>query len=103
MTDPVVRTRPVVDELVGDDGAVVLVLREDAHRVVRISVLGQLIRELAADGITLNDLESALVEHLGTPEDLNVPALVGAAVDALADEGLLVVDGDHIGMDRSPA
>ena len=93
MTDPVVRTRPVVDELVGDDGAVVLVLADDAHRVVRISVLGQTIRELAADGIVSSLLERALVDRFGTPDTPDVQALVRAAIDALATEGLVAVEG----------
>jgi hypothetical protein len=93
MTDPVVRTRPVVDELVGDDGAVVLVLSDDAHRVVRISVLGQTIRELAADGIVSSLLERALVDRFGTPGTPDVQALVRAAIDALAAEGLVAVEG----------
>jgi hypothetical protein len=93
VTHVVVRSAPVLDELVGDDGAVVLMVHETSHRVVRLSVLGQTIRELAADGISSRVLERALVERLGTPDTADVQALVKAAVDDLAAEGLVTVDG----------
>jgi hypothetical protein len=91
--DVVVRSAPVLDQLVGDDGAVVLRVHETTHRVVRLSVLGQTIRELAAHGILSSVLERALVERLGTPDTPDVQALVRAAIEALAAEGLVTVEG----------
>jgi hypothetical protein len=91
MSGPVVSSAPVLDELVGEDGAVVLVSHGSGHRVVRLSVLGRMIRELAADGIPLSTLGAVLVERLGSPPTPNDQDAVRVAVEALAAEGLVVV------------
>ena len=91
MSGPVVSSAPVLDELVGEDGAVVLVAHGSGHRVVRLSVLGQMIRELAADGIPLSTLGAVLVERLGSPAGPDVEGAVRVAVEALAAEGLVAV------------
>src|SRR5690606_19931145 len=49
----IIRTGDVVDELVTDEGSVVLVETPRGHNLVRLSLLGQLIRELAAEGISM--------------------------------------------------
>lgn len=94
MTAVWVLTAPVLDELVEADGAVVLLGDDDTgHRVLRITVLGQQIREVAADGIWLPALVQALIERLGPPgdDDGNAVALVEAAAESLADEGIVTL------------
>lgn len=94
MTAAWVLTAPVLDELVEADGAVVL-LGDDVtgHRVLRITVLGQQIREMAAAGISLPALVQALIERLGPPgdDDGDAAALVEAAAESLASEGIVTL------------
>lgn len=78
----------VVDELASDDGVLVLVETRGAHRVVRLSVLGQAIRELAADGITLGSLIAGLEARFG-PAGEESTQIVTRAVAALESDGLV--------------
>jgi hypothetical protein len=92
MAGDLVRACPVVDELISDDGAVVLLARAEGHRVVRLSVLGQLIRELAADSITIEHLAEELVLLAGSPPQGDVVQLVAAAVRDLKSDGLVSIE-----------
>ena len=87
-----VRAVPVLDELAGEDGAVVLVASGPTHRVVRLSLLGQTVRRLAADGIVVEALVAAVQDVLGEPPGGDAQALVEDAVRGLRDVGLVVVD-----------
>jgi len=84
-----IRTCDVVDELSSDDGAVVLVGSSGNHRVVRLSVLGQLIRELASEGISIDSLVLELEAMLGPAGDGESARLVVDAVAALEADGLV--------------
>lgn len=88
----VIRTTPVVDELVTEDGAVVLLVAPGGYRVVRLSVLGQLIRELAAGGISMDHLVEELEARLGPSTDGDATTLVASAVVSLGADGLVSVD-----------
>lgn len=85
----IVRTRGVLDELISEDGAVVLVGSTESHRVVRLSVLGQLIRELAIEGISIDSLVGELEVILGPPGEGESTRLVAEAVAALEADGLV--------------
>jgi hypothetical protein len=87
----IIRTCKVMDELVSDDGAVVLVAAEVGHRVVRLSVLGQLIRGLAAEGITMDRLVRELETELGALDGDEAWSLTATAVAALEADGLVRV------------
>jgi hypothetical protein len=87
-----VRAVPVLDELAGEDGAVVLVASGPTHRVVRLSVLGETVRRLARDGIVVRDLVDAVRAALGEPPGGDARALVEDAVRGLRDVGLVMVD-----------
>lgn len=91
----IVRTCTVVDELVSDDGAVVLIEAEGEHRVLRLSVLGQLIRELASEGITIDRLVRELETRLGALDGDEAWSLTTTAVAALEAEGAVSVQKDH--------
>jgi hypothetical protein len=94
MTAPTVRAVAVLDQLAGDEGGLLLVGDDVAgHRVLSITVLGQEIRELSRDGIALPVLVSELIEIFGPPsEDPDeATALVVAAVEALAAEGVITL------------
>jgi hypothetical protein len=95
MTPVVVHAVAVLDELISDDGGLLLVGDDIAgHRVLSITVLGAEIRELAKGGITLPVLVDELTEIFGAPsEDSREPtAIVVAAVEALAAEGVLTLE-----------
>lgn len=83
------RTCPVLDELVDEDGAVVLQQDGSGHRVIRLSPLGQLIRELAVEGISLDVLVPALEARLGPPTQGNARDVTAQAVAAMEADGLL--------------
>lgn len=85
----VLRTCQVVDELVTDEGAVVLLEAGAGHRVVRLSVLGQLIRELAAEGIPMDRLVRELEAQLGPAGDLDAWLLTVKSVAAMEADGLV--------------
>ena len=91
----IVRTCAVVDELVSDDGAVVLIAAASEHRVVRLSVLGQLIRELAGEGVTMDRLVQELETRLGALEDGEARRLTAKAVAALEADGVVSVQQAH--------
>jgi hypothetical protein len=91
----IVRTCTVIDELVSDDGAVVLIAAEGDHRVVRLSALGQLIRELAAEGITMDQLVEELEARLGALDGDEAWGLTATAVAALEEDGVVSVQQDH--------
>ena len=78
----------VVDELASEDGALALVESRGAHRVVRLSALGQAIRELAADGVTLGSLIAGLEARFGPAGDESMQ-IVTRAVAALEADGLV--------------
>ena len=84
-----IRRCEVVDELVTEDGAVVLVETATGHHVVRLSVLGQLIRELAAQDITIERLVQELESRLGPSTAGDAGLLVATAVAAMQSDGLL--------------
>lgn len=90
MKDLIVRARPVIDELVTDEGAVVLIDGSGGHRVARLSVLGQLIRELAVEGISLESLVHELESILGPPTEGDASSLVLSAVAELERDRLVV-------------
>lgn len=85
----IVRTCDVVDELVTDEGAVVLVKAPRGNHVVRLSLLGQLIRELAGEGISFDALVRKLEAELGPAQDGESRRLVADAVAALEADGLV--------------
>lgn len=87
----IVRAQPVLDELSDEDGALVLVETGGVHRVVRLSALGQLIRDLAKSGISVGKLASELEAILGPAEDGESGRLVAQAVTALVADGVLSV------------
>ncbi|GAB3880203.1 hypothetical protein [Terrabacter terrigena] len=82
----------VVDELSTDDGTVVLVGRRSSV-VVRLSPLGREILAVVEEGLTLAALESELRSRLGEPQAGDAAALVRAAVVALLEHAVIVVDG----------
>ena len=94
MNSPVVHTAVVLDELVSDDGALLLVGDDvTGHRVLRITILGQEIRDLASDGIALPTLVDELLEIFEAPSDDPEEAtrLVKTAVEAFVAEGVLTL------------
>ena len=90
MSEQIVRTCQVVDELATEDGAVVLLAASAGHQLVRLSVLGQVIRELAAEGITAERLAQEVELRIGPPPQGDVAELVAAAVAELERDGLVV-------------
>ncbi|NUR80525.1 MAG: hypothetical protein HOQ21_08790 [Dermatophilaceae bacterium] len=92
MTDPVVTATEVADALVGDDGAVVLVVSGGQHQVLRLSLLGQAIREIAATGVPMSRLTDELVGRFGGA-GADPAADVVALVKQLESAGLVRVDG----------
>ncbi|MGO4599356.1 hypothetical protein [Terrabacter sp. 2RAF25] len=92
MTDPVVTASEVADVLVGDDGSVVLVESAGQHQVLRLSVLGQAVREIAVSGVPLSRLTDELVARFGSAGP-DPAAEVQALVAQLASAGLVRVDG----------
>lgn len=91
MSTELVRANPVVDELVTDEGSVVLVSTPSGHRVVRLSLLGQLIREVAVSAIPLDRLASELESWIGSPPGGDGLGLVRRAVADLERDGLVTV------------
>lgn len=85
----IVRTCDVVDELATDEGSVVLVGVPGSHHLVRLSVLGQLIRELAVEGIPMDTLVAELEAQLGPAAQGDSTRLVTEAVAALEADGLV--------------
>ena len=92
MSEQRVRTCQVVDELTAEDGAVVLLAGAAGHLLVRLSVLGQVIRELAADGITTSRLAEEVELRIGPPPQGDVAELVAAAVAELERDGLVTIE-----------
>jgi hypothetical protein len=88
-----VRTCPVQDELVTDEGSVVLLRARGGHRVIRLSVLGQLIRELAAEAISVELLARELESLIGSAPGGSAVELAMRAVEALERDGLVEVSG----------
>jgi hypothetical protein len=91
MSDPVVTATSVADVLVGSDGAVVLVESGGAHQVVRLSSMGQAVRELAASGVPLSRLTEGLVGRFGAV-GADPSTAVAAMVAQLESAGLVRVD-----------
>ena len=91
MTEPVVRAIAVADALVGDGGAVVLVESSSGHQVVRISPMGQAVREMAAVGVPMSRLTKELVGRFGAA-DGDAATAVEALVAELVSAGLVRVD-----------
>jgi hypothetical protein len=86
-----VRACPVEDELVTDEGSVVLLRARGSHRVVRLSMLGQLIRELAVEAISVEVLARELESRIGSPPGGSAVELALRAVQALERDGLVAV------------
>lgn len=93
MTDPVVRTVPALDEVAGEEGAVVLLGAEDDARILRISPLAHAVRELAADGMPLSSLTVELTARFDEPPEGDAAALVRSMVEELRDQGLVELSG----------
>ena len=87
----VVTARPVVDRLETDDGVVVMVASGAAHRIVRLSPLGEALLDAVGEVTTLGELEAALLEQLGPPLDGDLSGAVLSAVRGLVDTGLVNV------------
>jgi len=87
----VVRTTRVLDELVTDDGAVLLVSIADGHRVLRVSPLAQAVRELARDGMALTDIEREVALRFGRPPTSSVEEAMVAVVESLVEQGVVTV------------
>ncbi|WP_404392328.1 hypothetical protein [Humibacillus xanthopallidus] len=87
----VVTAGPVVDRFETDDGIVVMVASGAAHRIVRLSPLGQALLDAVGDVTTLGELEAAMLEQLGPPPDGDLAGAVLSAVHGLVDTGLLSV------------
>lgn len=92
MKDVTVTATAVVDQLVADDGAVVLVDAGGQHRVLRLSAMGQAVREFALSGVPLSRLTDELVERFGAAGD-NPADAVATLVRELESAGLVRVDG----------
>ncbi|MGO4363016.1 PqqD family protein [Terrabacter sp. 2TAF16] len=83
-----------LDELIGEDGSVVLIPVNGAYRVVRLSTLGQAVRELTAGGTSIEQLASGLVARFGTPpERADSRDAVRAVLASLESEGVVRLDG----------
>ena len=80
----------VIDELVTDDGTVVLVGGTAGGKVVRLSPLGHEILAAVANGLTLAELESEMRSRLGEPPGGDLSALVREAVLALLGTTVIV-------------
>ena len=80
-----VRTVPAHDELAGDGESLVLI----DGLVRRVSLIGTAIRDIAAAGITFDDLVVALEEEFGTPTEGSAVDLTRRAVEDLLEAGLL--------------
>lgn len=85
-----VRTVPAHDELHRDGESLVLV----DGQVQRVSLLGTMIRELADEGIGVEELAGVLEARFGAPADGSTLDLTRAAVRALVDAGLLAASPD---------
>jgi hypothetical protein len=98
MTVSIVHSVPVLDELVGDEGSLLLVGDETAgHRVLRVTALGQEIREQAKHGIAFPHLVDELITVFGPPSEDPAEAtrLVKQAVEALVAQGALTLRATH--------
>ena len=91
MTEPVVTTSAVVDDLVTEDGAVVLVDSARGPQVLRLSPLAQAVREIAQGGVPLTLLTHDLFERFGAPPDGQSDAVL-AVVEQLASAGVVTVE-----------
>lgn len=85
----VIRSCDVVDELVTDEGSVVLQEVGGGHHIARLSVLGQLVRELAAEGISLDALARELESRLGPAAGVDTLQATADAVAVMEAGGLL--------------
>lgn len=90
----VVHTTRVLDELVTDDGAVLLVSIAHGHRVLRVSPLAQAVRELARDGMSLSDLETEVAHRFGRPPTSTVEEAMVVVVESLVEQGVVTVAED---------
>ncbi len=87
----VVTALPVVDELVTDEGSVVLIAGSGgASRILRLSAIGAAVRELTRDGMSLGDLADRLTERFGAPEGSAV-GIVADLVETLVAQGTVSV------------
>jgi hypothetical protein len=80
---------PVVDELVTHEGAAVL-LGGTESVVMRLSPMGQAIRELASESISLQELVARLHERFGPPPDGDQFLMVRSMVDEMVERGIIV-------------
>lgn len=91
----VVTALPVVDELVTDEGSVVLAGRDAQSHVLRLSLIGTSVRELTRDGMPLGELAAHLAHRFGAPEG-DALTVVAEVVATLAAQGMVSVDElDH--------
>lgn len=87
----VVTALPVVDELITEEGSVVLVPGSGgASRILRLSSIGSAVRELTTDGMPLGELADRLTERFGAPEGSAVAAVTDV-VATLVEQGLISV------------
>ncbi len=89
--DTVITALPVLDSLEGDDGAVLLMSSGDGHRVVRLSLLGALVREQAGSGMPLGQLAAALTALVGPPPTGDPVEVLAGVVSELQGEGIVSV------------
>ena len=83
---------PVVDVLTTAEGCVVLVEAPSAHRVVRVSEVGEAVLDaLAAGPVGVTTLADALVERLGAPPGGDVRSVVSGVLTEMSHLGLVVV------------
>ena len=94
VSSSVVTASPVVDRLESGDGIVVMVASGAAHRIVRLSPLGRALLDAVGDVTTMGDLEAAMLEQLGPPQDGDLSGAVRVAVGGLVDTGLLNVSAE---------
>ena len=86
----VIRRLPVLDEYV--DGSVSAVFVD--NQVLALSEMATLVLSLVGEaGLTRDDLETSLVEEVGSPEDGTVTEALAPILEALVARSLLVVEG----------
>ena len=91
MTDQVVLSTQVVDQLDVDDGAVILVESGDRARVLKVSAMARTLLDLSQGGTTMSAIGLELSARFGAPSDGSIDHAVRALVEELARQGLVEV------------